>query len=125
MPALPKGEPRVSALFVRQTAVDRAVLRNVQILVRIFPLPAGGGLFDGAAVFGQEADDVVGADPDLAVAFLLVLVKDQLDPKMQVNGFDVIHIFVRIIQRWKRYIIESELRKTMCMKFCWHIIHLI
>ena len=60
-------------------------------------MPAIGGFLDAGAVGGQQPDNVVHIDPDFRVAFLLALVKDQLQPEMQMNGFNIIDIFpVRI-----------------------------
>lgn len=67
-------------------------LDNIQIPIGVASFPAKGGFLQAAAMVGQKPDNIIGADPDLAVAFLLTFVEDQLDTEMQVDGFDVVHI---------------------------------
>ena len=42
----------------------------------------------------KQADDIIDIDPNLGIAFLLALVKNQLHSKMQVDRFDIIDIFL-------------------------------
>ena len=68
---------------------------SIQVPVSINPLPGSVRGFDDAApVTAQQPDDLVHVNPNLAVAFLLTLIKDQLQTEMQVNRLYVIDVFM-------------------------------
>lgn len=52
-----------------------------------------GILFREGSVFVQKAGKGIAVDPDLIVSLLLGLVKDKLESPVEVNGFNVVHIF--------------------------------
>ena len=66
---------------------------DIQILVRIHPLPAVSGFLDAAAMLGKQPHNVIHIDPDFGISRLLALVKYQLHAKMQMHGFDIVHVF--------------------------------
>lgn len=41
----------------------------------------------------QEPNNLVRIDPDFTVALLLAFIEDQLNAKVQMHYFDIIHIF--------------------------------
>ena len=47
----------------------------------------------------QQADDVVDVDPDFGITLLLALVEHQLHAKVQMDGFDVVDVFLMGVAR--------------------------
>lgn len=52
-----------------------------------------GILFCEGSVFVQEAGEGIAVDPDLVISFFLRFIKDKLEPPVEVNGFNIVHIF--------------------------------
>ena len=66
----------------------------IQIRIGIDPFPAVSCFLHTAAMIGQQPDDVIHIDPDLGITLFLALIEYQFHTKMQMNRFDVIHIFL-------------------------------
>lgn len=58
-----------------------------------------GILFREGSVFVQKPGEGIAVDPDLIVSFFLGFVEDKLHPPMEMDGFNVIHIFFGAIAR--------------------------
>lgn len=64
---------------------------------RPLPLPAFPHFLHRGTVLIQKARQIITVHPDLVVSLFLRLVKDQLQPEMQMNRIYVVDIFLRAV----------------------------
>lgn len=47
----------------------------------------------------EQPDELIDVHPDLAIAVLLALIENKLEPKVQMDRLNVVHIFLRAVAR--------------------------
>ena len=85
-------QTKIAEILHKLSALQEGVC--VQIHEGIYPGVNTVCFLHGAAVIAEKSDDIIHIDPYFGITFFLTLVKHQLHTKMQVDGFNIIGIFL-------------------------------